>query len=235
MERVETRRRPGQGLIATGHCYIMGGATSDRSERRIQVGHQHALPVDVYPPDIAYVALGHLHRAQCVFGHEHVRYSGSPIPLSLAEKNYEHQVMLAELAQEKLHKLTPLSVPRAVEVMHLPEKHAPLPEVLAFLRGLKNEDRPVEQQPFAEVRVLLEKAQPRLRQDIEAALAFLDLRLLRIDVKRAEVPEQAPVVRRSLDSIAPDDVFNAAFRAQRSGDPDPELRARFAELLREVS
>lgn len=32
-----------------------------------------------------YIALGHIHRAQCVGGTEHIRYCGSPIALSFDE------------------------------------------------------------------------------------------------------------------------------------------------------
>ncbi len=231
----QSRREPGQPIIATGHCYIAGGATSDRSERRIQVGYQHALPVDVYPEELAYVALGHLHRAQEVYGHKNVRYSGSPIPLSLSEKDYQHQVVLVELENGAFVKAEPLAVPRAVDMLHLPEKHAPLAEVLAKLHSLGHTGQPVEQQPFIEVRVLLEKAQPRLRQDIEAALVGADARLLRIDVKRPEIEAEPTQARRSLDAIGPEDVFRAAYKAQREGEPPAELISRFAELLTEAS
>jgi exonuclease SbcD len=38
------------------------------------------------------VALGHLHKPQKV-GQAHIRYSGSPIPLSFSEINYKHQIV----------------------------------------------------------------------------------------------------------------------------------------------
>jgi exonuclease SbcD len=57
-------RRPGQALVAMAHGYLVGGALSELSERKVLGGNQHALPLDLFPDDCAYVALGHLHRPQ---------------------------------------------------------------------------------------------------------------------------------------------------------------------------
>ena len=53
-----------EALILTGHCYMVGGNISELSERKILGGNQHALPVDIFPEQITYTALGHLHCAQ---------------------------------------------------------------------------------------------------------------------------------------------------------------------------
>ncbi len=49
---------------------------------------------------VDYVALGHLHKPQKV-GQPHIRYSGSPIPLSFSEINYKHQVVEVKLTRLK--------------------------------------------------------------------------------------------------------------------------------------
>lgn len=76
-------------LIATGHLHCSGSEESEGAERRILVGGEHAVPHDIFPDDLAYVALGHLHKAQRA-GRDHVRYSGSPFPLSATELPYQH-------------------------------------------------------------------------------------------------------------------------------------------------
>ena len=73
-----TRRRPGQALVATGHLYLTGGQAAWLSERRVLLGGVEALEGDMFGDELAYVALGHLHKAQKV-GRDHVRYAGSPI------------------------------------------------------------------------------------------------------------------------------------------------------------
>ncbi len=73
---------PGSGVarIALGHMYMVNSTASEQSERRLFVGHQEGVPVEVFDGDWSYVALGHLHRPQTVGGREHIRYCGSPLP-----------------------------------------------------------------------------------------------------------------------------------------------------------
>ncbi len=51
-------------LIATGHLHCTGGIESEGAERRILIGGSHAVPPDIFPPRLDYVALGHLHGPQ---------------------------------------------------------------------------------------------------------------------------------------------------------------------------
>lgn len=235
------KRKRHEALVATGHLYMTEGRISELSERKIQVGYQHALPADVFPEELAYVALGHLHRAQAVGNQEHIRYSGSPIPLSLAEHGYEHQVVLVELEGSEFAAAKPLYVPRAVDILRVPEEHGPLSEVkkrLAAL-GARPTSRPESEddnlRPLLEVRVLLEKAEPRLRAEIEEALKGVWVRLLRIDVRRPENEQSLPVRRRDLDEIEPVEVFRSVHERLRGIPPSAELLALFEELLEEPS
>ncbi|MEZ4400548.1 MAG: exonuclease subunit SbcD, partial [Kofleriaceae bacterium] len=111
-------RAPGQALLAMGHLHLVGGLASAASERRlggVDVGD------DGFGADIAYVALGHLHRAQRV-GVDHVRYAGSPIPLSMGEAGYAHQVVVVELADGALSGFRTVPVPRLIELVRLPRR-----------------------------------------------------------------------------------------------------------------
>ena len=70
--------------IATGHLTAVGGRLSD-SERSIHIGNLGSISADQFPSEFDYIALGHLHSPQAVGDSEHIRYSGSPIPLSFSE------------------------------------------------------------------------------------------------------------------------------------------------------
>jgi len=48
----------------------------------------------------AYVALGHIHKHQCVGGHSHIRYSGSIERMDLGERDDEKRVVLFDLGPE---------------------------------------------------------------------------------------------------------------------------------------
>jgi len=232
-------RRPGEAMIITGHCYMRGGALSELSERKILGGNLHALPVDIFPEDAAYVALGHLHRAQAVGGREGVRYSGSPIPLALDEEPYPHQVVLAEFAEGRLIRHEALRVPRFVGIKRVPGggRFAPPDEVLHALRNLDLEEAlPREAWPFLEVSVALAEPRPALREEVAAALAGRPVRLVKLAVRLTgsgeALAESAPQVE--LEALATEDVFHRLYRRSHDGEPDTALVAAFHELVASV-
>lgn len=67
-----------------GHLQATGSEISedDRSERTV-IGGLECVSPDAFDEAIAYTALGHLHRSQRVSHRENVRYSGTPMPMSL--------------------------------------------------------------------------------------------------------------------------------------------------------
>lgn len=231
---IRTRRQPGQALVVTGHCYMTGGELSELSERRILGGNQHALPADIFPDDITYVALGHLHKAQRVGGRDGVRYSGSPLPLSVAERDYRHQVLLVELDGAAPAMITPLPVPRAVELLRVPARGAATPEdALAQLRALAApDDGRRHLWPYLHVAVACAGPMPGLRRDVEEAIAGKGVRLAKIEPVYAQVAQPlAPDVLPDLESLHPEEVFVQVWRAAHDGEPPTEYLDAFRELL----
>lgn len=235
VERAQAQVGPDAPLIATGHCYLAGGRLSELSERKIQVGNQEALPTEVFPAALSYVALGHLHRAQSVGDRATLRYAGSPLPLSLAERDYPHQVLQVDFRGARVRAITPVPVPRAVPILSVPEQHAPPDEVLAALAALpRRGDGPDWARPYLEVRVRLAHAEPRLQRDVFQALEGAEARLLRIDRQRPASGEAAPPSAHAPAQLDPTAVFHARYQEARGAPPSPALRARFAELLQTV-
>lgn len=237
LEAAAARLGPGEALVITGHCYMTGGQLSELSERKILGGNLHALPVDIFPENAAYVALGHLHRAQPVGGRDGVRYAGSPLPLALNEDRYPHQVMLVDLACGRLAGLTPLPVPRFVDILRLPAGggHGSLDAALAALRALPAADdgTPRERWPYLEVAVTLDRPRPDVRDTIDAVLAGKAARLLRLDVRTTgsgrTLAEAAP--EPELSAVSPEDVFRRLYHRSHAGEPDPRLLSAFHELV----
>lgn len=96
-------------IVATGHLTTVGVTTSD-SVRDIYIGTLDAFPAQHFPA-ADYIALGHIHRAQTVAKSEHIRYSGSPIPLSFDELGTGKSVYLLDFADGQLQQVTPLAIP----------------------------------------------------------------------------------------------------------------------------
>ena len=234
-EMAKARRSEGQAILAMGHCHMVDGQSSNDSERRIVIGGTEALPASMFAPEIAYAALGHLHLAQRVGKKEHLRYCGSPLPMSFAEVNYQHQVLRIDLDGAVAKEVTPIHVPRAVELLRVPAKPAPLPEVLAALEALElDPELPPSCHPYLEVRVLLDGPEPGLRAQIEAVIAGKPVRLAKIEPTRKSVGPLDEANALTLDQLAelkPDDIFRRLWQ-QRFGEeaPDEQLSA-FAELM----
>ncbi|MEH8177123.1 exonuclease SbcCD subunit D C-terminal domain-containing protein [Aeromonas veronii] len=229
----EGRARCGEDLplIAMGHAYLAAGQLSELSERRVLGGNQHALPAELFA-GADYTALGHLHLAQSPA--EGVHYSGSPLPLSLAEANYNHQVLEVTFAGGKLAGLERIPVPRAVEMIRLPQ--SPLDEALEAIEALTLPPCPQEAQPFLEVRLLLPKPEARIRERILAAIADKPVRLARISTQYQGSGEGLADgrERRRLDELSPTEVFRLCYQRQFEGDPEAPLVASFEEILEQV-
>ena len=95
-------------IVATGHLTAMGVQQSD-SVRDIYVGNLDGFAADGFPP-ADYIALGHIHRPQVVAKQDHIRYCGSPIPLSFDELKSTKQVCIVEFEQGQ-RTISQLNVP----------------------------------------------------------------------------------------------------------------------------
>ncbi|MDP2310153.1 MAG: exonuclease SbcCD subunit D C-terminal domain-containing protein [Pseudomonadota bacterium] len=235
LEAARARRIPGQALVATGHCYMSGGALSELSERKILGGNQHALPVTLFPEDIAYVVLGHLHLAQCVGARENVRYCGAPLALSMPERGYPHAVDVVKLDGERLHERRSVPVPRSTEMLRVPPTGAlPIGELDAALRALPPHDPTVPEwrRPFLEACVRLDVPEPGLQRRVEAALEGRAARLVKLTRERTGTGVTfGDTSVGTLADATPADVFLMRWRQEFKTDPDPVYLACFGELL----
>lgn len=237
---------PGLPLIFTGHLFAAGGLASEHSERKIQRGNLEALPVETLEAHCSYFALGHLHRAQALGAAKRVRYSGSPLPLSFTETDYEHQVLCVDVAADGSTVVTPRLLPRARRFVRLPRQHAPPREVLAACDTLDVAQG--ELAPFVEVRVALDAPQPGLRREVEQRLAARGARLIQYSVLRAaqntlegqnnathngeREPRDRPT---SLSDFSALDIFERCYMADFGTAPSEALRATFLECVEAAS
>ena len=98
-------------IIAMGHMFLKDGKTStDEGIRSLYVGTAPEIGSDVFPEDVAYTALGHLHSAQSV-GRENIRYSGSPIAMTFGEVSSKKSVYILELSGKKIIDTQIMQVP----------------------------------------------------------------------------------------------------------------------------
>jgi DNA repair protein SbcD/Mre11 len=228
-------RQPDQALIGMGHLHVQGGKLSELSERKLVIGGQEALDASIFPTELAYVALGHLHLAQSVGG-ERIRYSGSPLPLSFSEIGYPHQIVEITLAGAQLQSAQAIPVPRPAAILRVPERHLPLPEALAALRAFEcSSDTSKGLEPLIEVPVELSLADTDVRAQVELALAGKRVRLARIDpLRRASTSAAgtaAVALSLSLDGLRPETLFERLVTEETGAAPEAELLAAFGEIV----
>jgi exonuclease SbcD len=228
------KRQPGQAILAMGHCHMIDGQMSADSERRIVIGGTEMLPAGIFDPAIAYAALGHLHLAQAVGKQDHIRYCGSPIPLSFAEVGYQHQILRIDLDGDAVREIAPIAIPRAVQLLRVPAKPALISQVLEELAALDVADAPMEQQPFLEVRVRLDAPEPGLRARIETALEGKPVRLAKIETSsaaRGSAVDAEVMTLDRLEQLKPDDIFRQLYQQRFGNAAPPDQLSAFAELM----
>ena len=232
------RREPGQALVAMGHLYVAGSQISALSERKLVVGNQTAVSHDLFPDDLGYVALGHLHLAQRVGGRDNVRYSGSLLPLDLSERGYEHQVVLVDL-DGPIAVARPILLPRFVEILHVPRsgEAGTQDEVLQEISLLPPRGGgPEVRRPLLQVTVSLVRPDPMLRETVESALAGKEARFARLTIETAGGGQALGDVEvRAIADLHPEEVFKAKHEKDFGASPSDDLLVAFHELLDQVN
>lgn len=232
LQRLWKRRTENQAILAIGHLQATGSeiAEKDYSERTV-IGGLECVSPEAFSEQIAYTALGHIHKAQRVSGRENVRYAGSPIPMSFAEKHYHHGVVEVTFDGGCAVDIMRVECPRLIPLMSVPNGEPASPEiVLEILKEL-----PVTEgaAPYLEVKVLLDEPEPMLRQEVEEALADKNYRLARIvstyrnETGNAEKENEN--WKRGLQEMSPLQIAQSAFEKIYQVEMPEELTDLFQE------
>ncbi len=206
-----------------------------------------------------YIALGHLHRAQS-FGETckapdkaaktvktktkskstaqtGVRYAGSPLPLSVTERAYNHGVSLVKIGKTSLA-VEHLELRRAVPFLRVPAKgRLALEDVEAALLALQlDPDTPQEERPFVQVALQIEGPQPGFRTHLDEICMKFPVREVAPDI---DWPGQTDLQQKSLpalrlDELSPLDLFARAYEEHYGSAPEKKTIARFEQLLDEA-
>ena len=232
------KRTDGQALVAVGHLLATGSeiAEKDHSERII-IGGLESVSPESFPEQIVYTALGHIHKAQRVSGRENIRYAGSPLPMSFAEKHYHHGVVKVTLDEGWAVEIEKLEYTPLVRLLSIPATEAAAPdEVLDELRGLElPEDEPM---PYLEVKVKLSEPEPMLRQQVEEILEGKPVRLARIVSfyrQAAEGSVEEEVLTAGLQEMNPLQIVKATFENSYQAEMPEELVNLFQEACRTIN
>ena len=132
-EKAEAIRR-GRPIpfVLTGHFAATGAPVYENDGVREFVGGLKLASDADLPAGADYVALGHIHQAQCVGGQSHIRYCGSPLRMSFSDLR-EREVELVEFSG-RTPKITALPVPETRRIVTLEGTWEEIAPDLASLR-----------------------------------------------------------------------------------------------------
>lgn len=230
---------PGTGLIAMGHLHATSAELSgmDDSERSI-MGGLESISAAAFDRIFTYVALGHIHKAQALDGKKHIRYSGSPLPMSFTERSYQHQVVIIEIQGSEVINLYSKEVPVKIPLWRIPS-HQPLPEseVMQALAELE-QSISTHPAPYLEVQVLTEGPEPGLIHRIQQAVKDKHVRLVKVSLtlKGREGYQDATEVSPDLRvrPLNPEDVLRSEWGSRFQSEIPADLIACFREIQQEL-
>jgi len=235
-----TKKVDSQSIICMGHLHTQQAEITDMDKaERLIMGGVECIAATAFHEEIKYVALGHIHKAQRIGGKEHIRYCGSPLPMSFSELGYKHQVVIFDLDGGGITNLKSIEVPVSVELKRAPATHSALSEVLSALQQLPATGNNSGLAPYLEVRVLLDGPEPALRHKIETALIGKHARLAKIDsrfpLSGSSGGDTEEVIQDNLQELQPLDVFSKIYQLKYSNPVPPEMQQLFNQIALEVS
>ncbi len=217
-------------IIGMGHLFAAGGKTcKGDGVRELYVGSLAYLNVHNFAEGFDYLALGHLHVPQTVGGLEHVRYSGSPIPIGFGEANQRKSVVVVEFTPEDPPAIKDIPIPRFQELARVTGDMGTL---LKSIAELKEQNKDI----WLEIEYSGKSFQPELREKIEEAAAESLLQILIIKDNRLyqnilETGKQ----QENLEDLDVYQVFERCLEAHQVHEDEKEqLIISYKELVQEL-
>lgn len=213
-------------IVAMGHLFVAGGKTIEGDGvRELYIGSLARVALDVFPSCIDYLALGHLHVPQKVANQEHMRYSGSPIPMGFGESLQQKTVCIVQLTSSFFHvDLHPIPC-----FQRLVRLCGDWQEIHRVLEQLKKEKERI----WMEIIYESELVKNDLRESLEQLIEGTEIKILRI--KNKKIVEKLAMTAKSketLDDLTVNDVFMRCLDAHAiSKDERPGLMRTYQELL----
>ncbi|MFJ5355896.1 exonuclease subunit SbcD [Pectobacterium sp. CHL-2024] len=221
-------------IIATGHLTTIG-ATASESVRDIYIGTLDAFPAQAFPP-ADYIALGHIHRPQRVTQSDHIRYSGSPIPLSFDELNSEKSVCLVSFAPDASPQTPPqidiLSIPMTQPMQLIKGSLSDIEQQLATFKSYQG-DKPV----WLDIEINTQDYLSDMQKRIQAMTENLPVEVLLL--RRTREQRLQAITRQdkeTLNELSVHDVFERRLATETDMEDSRQQRVRtlFNQVIDEL-
>jgi len=219
----------GVPVIAMGHLFTAGGQTVDGDGvRELYVGSLAHMDEKVFPSTIDYLALGHLHVPQTVGSKEHIRYSGSPLPMGYGEASQDKKVVLIEFHGAK-PEIKELAVPCFQQLVRISG-------TLDDIREKMDEMKRQESRAWLEIEYTGNDIISNLREIIDEIASDSLMEVLRIKNQRIiDRMITAASAEENLEDLDVNDVFNRCLDAYEVTEEDRnELVESYNEIIKSL-
>jgi exonuclease SbcD len=223
---LEAKGAKGLPIIGMGHLFASGGSVSDGDGvRELYVGNLLRVEASEEFKSFDYLALGHLHRAQMVNKLEHIRYSGSPLPMSFSELGVSKKVVLVEFDGVK-PTIKEVEVPR---FQRLEKLKGDLPSLLEQIKQLKNQKESI----WLDIEYDGDAGATELRLELFSSVERSKLEIL--NIKNIRVIKSAFMDEYTMNlgaQLTPEYVFDKLLEDKEISDKKADsLRSLFQKLL----
>lgn len=209
--------------LLTAHLFVNGKdefpQEEPEGEKPIKVGNASIIYPDLFPEQVHYVALGHLHRSHFVTGGPtKVAYSGSPLSYSFSEAGHQKKVHLVDLEANRKAEIKRINIQAG-----RPLKRAVFKTVEDAVSWLKEND-----QAFTEITM---RTKTFLETDDLRALRSASPNLINI-IPEPQEDDRQQSSRDDID-LTKDvrHLFSDFFQKQKGQEPNDEIKSLFDEIL----
>ncbi len=216
-------------VVGMGHLFAAGGSTTDGDGvRELYVGSLAHVGADIFPGIFDYVALGHLHSAQKVAQKNHIRYSGSPLPMGFGEADQTKKLIIVEF-NNRTPEISEQDIPCFQELKKIKGNMEQIIDAITYLKHRNS-------RAWLEIEFTGTMSASLLRAGIDRAVEGSDMEIRRI--KKSQTTGQI-ILKKDLTEVLADleekDVFTRLLDSHNIPEQDrPALVMAHEQILTEL-
>lgn len=217
-------------ILTTGHLFAAGltdenGEHMERqdAENDIHIGNLGRIEANIFPHIFSYVALGHIHKAQKVGGKSHIRYSGSPMPLSFSECQDKKSVVILEYHGAKLTHITRKTLPQKRQLLRFSGTYDRIKQAICQYQVPED-----QLHAWAEIRLNDHKIMPDADEKLKKIAFAHRIEILKVTINR-QTHEENFMENHNLEELSVKEVFLQKCKA--TGITNPEILQELQETF----
>jgi exonuclease SbcD len=211
-------------IVATGHLFTAGSSRIEGDGvRDLYVGSVSYFDSTLFPSEIDYLALGHIHQPQIVGKNEKFRFSGSPLPINFGEK-FNRNIVIEVEFKEGDQTIVEHDVPRFQELLKIVGDYETICEKIDSVKDSQSAI-------WIEVEYNGKEVKSDLKQLLLERVESTNLEILKISDKTVIKSLTQDVVDIDLEDITHQDLFETLLD---SADVEIEQREDLISSFNEI-